>query len=58
MFKIMLNGRRFNNKAFSTYEKARSYVRKWLRKNAASLVCGSKYSNPAINKFGFKIAAI
>lgn len=58
MFKIIRNNRRFNNKTFTSYEAARSYVRKWLRKNMTmSVKDTAKYSNPAISLFGFKIKA-
>ena len=33
MFVIYRNNKRFNNKLFDTYEAARTYVRKWIRKN-------------------------
>ncbi len=34
MFGIYKNDKRFNTKRFDTYEQARSYVRKYIRKNA------------------------
>lgn len=56
MFKIIRNGRRFNNKTFTSYELARSYLRKWIRKNMLSMKWA--YANPTISKVGFKITAI
>ena len=32
MYKIIRSNRRFNNKLFESYEEARQYIRKWLRK--------------------------
>lgn len=60
MFKIIRNGRRFNKMSFDSYEKARSYVRKWLRKNMQMSIkdLKTRYSNPAITAFGFKITTI
>lgn len=57
MYKIIRGNRRFNNKTFTTYEAARSYIRKWLRAHF-EVAAKAKHSNPAINCFGFKISAI
>lgn len=47
--------RRFNNKVFDTYEQARSYVRKWIRKNSASAMFLYANSNAAISDFNFSV---
>ena len=36
-FIIKRNDKRFNNFVFETYEKARNYVRRWVRQNKAKL---------------------
>lgn len=53
--------KRFNNKLFTRYEEARSYVRKWLRSNYAirPRVHDSgwtHYYNPSITMYDFSIA--
>lgn len=59
MYKIMRKNKRFNNKTFNTYEEARSYVRKWIRKNRKNVVALKfKYSNPSISNYNFIIKAI
>lgn len=64
MFKIMRNNKRFNNKKFATYEEARSYVRKWIRKNVVFTwadypdINWAKYNNPSIKYYNFNIKAI
>ena len=55
MYKIIRKGKRFNNKTFTTYEEARSYIRKWIRTKFQEK---HKYNNPSISKFNFSIAAI
>lgn len=54
-FKVLRNGKRFNNKLFDSYEKARSYVRKWIRKNDVLTCVLYNNSNAAITDYGFKI---
>ena len=62
-YTIHRNNRRFNNKSFSGYEAARSYVRKWLRKNRSELPTRAttfdysltEYRNPAIDLYGFSV---
>lgn len=56
MYIIKRNNKRFNNKVFKTYEEARSYVRKWLRKQAV-FNREYKYSNPSISDFNFSVTA-
>lgn len=61
MYIIRRMNRRFNNKTFTSYEKARSYVRKWLRKHAFQAMFDlswSEHSNPSINTYGFKIVKV
>ena len=50
MYKITRYNKRFNNKTFETYEKARQYIRKWLRKHLDA------NDNPAITHYGFNVA--
>lgn len=52
MYKIIRNGRRFGNKSFSSYDKARSYARKALRKILNVSI------HPALKINGFSIAKI
>lgn len=54
MYTIQRNNKRFNNKVFTTYEAARSYVRKWLR---LRFFINEVYNNAnaAIKDFGFGI---
>lgn len=68
MYIIKRNNKRFNNKKFSTYEEARSYVRKWIRKFSWKVVYDMElgrvdksdyyYCNPSISKYKFKISSI
>ena len=63
MFIITRNAKRFNNKHFTSYEEARSYVRKMIRKYLSLLNVkaqvgdhsGMTYSNPAITMYGYNI---
>lgn len=63
MFTISRNNKRFSKKKFNTYEEARSYVRKVIRKYMQMLnmnypledLSGVFYRNPAINKYGYSI---
>ena len=56
--------KRFNNKLFTRYEEARSYVRKWLRSREASGdtkawwddAGWTHHSNPSITMYDFSIA--
>lgn len=54
-FKVLRNGKRFNKKLFNSYEEARSFVRKWIRKNEVSTCVMYNTSNPALIDYGFKI---
>jgi hypothetical protein len=59
MFKIIRNGRRYGNKKFNTYEEARSYARKTLRKILAiSLLKPENSRHPTLKNNGFSIAKI
>jgi hypothetical protein len=49
MYKIIRNGRRYNNKCFATYEEARKYVRRKVTE-----IVGMYFDD--YTKFGFKIA--
>jgi len=49
MYKITRNDRRFNKFVFDSYEKARQYIRKWLRKRL------DVQGNAAISKYNFSI---
>jgi hypothetical protein len=58
MYVIYRKGKRFNNKMFDSYEAARSYVRKWVRKNLIDV--GDDYSrtnhrNPSLMRDYFEI---
>ena len=55
VFKVLRNGRRFNSKLFSSYEEARSFVRKWLRKKDPLVCVLYNNSNARISDYGFKI---
>ena len=63
MFIITRNAKRFNNKHFTSYEEARSYVRKMIRKYLRLLNVkarmgdhgGIVYRNPSINLYGYNI---
>ncbi len=63
MYIIKQFGRRFGKKTFFTYEDARSYVRKYIRKHMNhNRVFPSMwdysdvfYNNPSTSKHGFKI---
>ena len=52
MYKIVRNDRRFNKFVFESYEKARQYVRKWLRKHL------DVNGNAPISKFNFTITKV
>ncbi len=39
-FKILRNGKRYNNKVFNTYEEARKYVRRLVTKLAGRYIDG------------------
>ena len=59
MYVIYRDNRKFNNKVFDSYEKARSYTRKWIRKNlgyvADDVSCDRIYHNPSFHFWGFSI---
>lgn len=64
MYKIMLMGKRANNKSFKTYEEARSWLRKQIRKvynpDLRTTVIDETrseqiYYNPAISSYGYSI---
>ena len=59
MYVIYRNNRKFNNKVFDSYEKARSYARKWIRKNLGYVADGVSsdriYQNPSFHFWGFSI---
>jgi len=69
-FTIHRNNRRFNTKKFESYEQARSYVRKWVRKEmrrfydpalcdlAAYDYSLNEYRNPEISRYGFSIKRV
>lgn len=59
---IKRNSKRFNNKTFASYEEARTYLRKWLRKKDGLLVNQLCYDlswrhhrNPSISDYGFSV---
>jgi len=54
MFIIFKNKKRYNKKVYASYEAARSFVRKMLRKNPNVYV--GVYSNPNITYYGFNIS--
>lgn len=60
MFKIKRHGKRFNNKTFSSYEEARNYVRRWVRKVTRESLLSGDYSvlvqrSPSISLNGFSV---
>lgn len=55
MYIILRNNKRFGRKYFLSYEAARSYVRKWIRKTDHFYGLWDVYRNPAINEYGYKI---
>ena len=50
-YKILFNNRRYNNKVFSSYEKARKYVRRLITRLLG------KYSD-GYTEFGFKVVPV
>ena len=66
MYIIQRNNKRFSKKQFNSYEDARSYVRKTIRKylNMLNLrypledVGGIFYRNPSIQQYGYSIKSI
>jgi hypothetical protein len=60
-YAIHRNNRRFNTKKFESYEQARSYVRKWVRKNLGTSdfdYSANEYRNPSIDMYGFSIKRV
>jgi hypothetical protein len=67
-YTIHRNNRRFNTKKFESYEQARSYVRKWLRKTSVhsdvqlleswSDYSWNEYRNPEISRYGFSVKRV
>lgn len=68
-YTIQRNNKRFNNKKFSRYEEARSYVRTWLRRNKDKFYnlkephpdfdySWNEYRNPEISRYGFSIKRV
>lgn len=55
MYIINLKGKRFGKKVFDTYEGARSYVRKYIRKKYINAVWFYTRNNPAISDFNFSV---
>lgn len=63
MYIIRRNSKQFNGKHFNTYEEARSYVRKMIRKYLRLLNVkarmgdhgGIVHRNPSINLYGYNI---
>lgn len=64
MFVIYRKNRKFNTKTFRNYEAARSYVRKYLRKNADKMFNTNSmfkdngwinHDNPSHSAYGFTI---
>jgi|GEM_PF-4092389 len=67
MYAIFRNNKRYNNKIFSSYELARSYVRKQIRAGKLVPTINSThwwdvgdifYSNPSISIYDVKIKAL
>ena len=54
MYVIYRRGKRFNNKVFETYDMARCYVRKWVRKHIGGSFIYD-YSNVPLNVDGFSV---
>jgi hypothetical protein len=65
MYIIVRNNKRFSKKTFSSYEEARSYARKTIRRFLSMLGLKAKmgdesavkYHNPAINMYGYSVVA-
>lgn len=58
---IKKNGKRLNNKKYETYEKARSYIRKKIRKTTEKDVWDDGWfyhANPSISKQGYSIQSL
>lgn len=56
MFMIYRNNKRFNNKLFDSYEAARTYVRKWIRKNLGYVdVVDAANRNPSMAFYDFYV---
>ena len=66
MYIIQRNNKRLSKKQFNTYEEARSYVRKTIRKYLSMLnlryatqdVSGQEHRNPAIQQYGYSIQSV
>jgi hypothetical protein len=55
---VKRDDKRFGKKVFESYEQARTYVRKWLRKREDSRswdFSWAKYRNPSISDYGFSV---
>lgn len=63
MYIIKRNSKRFNSKTFKTYEEARSYIRKLIRKYLNFMNMKNKtgdhsciiHRNPSINQYGYTV---
>lgn len=57
-FIIKRNSKRFGKKVFDSYEQGRTYVRKWLRKQATPVsydISWNAHRNPSISDYGFSV---
>jgi len=52
MYKILRFSKRFNSKKFDSYETARQYVRKWVRKHF------DYPGHPKLSEWGFSIKTV
>lgn len=65
MFKIVRNGKIYGKIKFDSYEEARSYARKAIRRYMSMLnakpysndIGGMLYNNPSINLYGYSVIA-
>lgn len=65
MYIIVRNNKRFSKKSFNSYEEARSYARKTIRRFLSMLglkakvddMSAIKYHNPSINMYGYSIVS-
>lgn len=60
MYQVLLFGQKATRKTFNTYEQARQFARKCVRKafTPQTLIFGRWVSNPPIGEFGYNIRKV
>lgn len=58
MFIIKKNGKKTVRKTFPTYEEARSYARKLIRKNDVFYSWDCFWRNPNLTEYGYSITKV